>query len=558
MKRTLGSGGFGNVYLAYDAQANRLCAIKEIKIDTSDRIDAVVNEVMILQRCSQFSFIPRIYDWSFEDRGPYYKVAYVVMEYIDGKPLNHVTEWSPQSVAAFLHTMLHHLAQLHDEGFVHRDIKPANIILTHHTTYVLVDFGIAKAGAATRSVVRPIATPDFASPEQLYGLSTDARSDLYSLGATAYFLLTRKQISPLAQRHRTSVLEQLRKSRSDIPPALASTLNAMLQYDPDDRPAHARAALDLLDAPVRRVRRTVAGTLLLVLLIALLTFSLLNRDALAHAMTRVGEQIGIVGAEPDRPSFPQQAFEATLNAAGGTFAAVVYDVTYDRMIYVKNENKDFTAASLAKLPIAITAYQLAHAEQINLDDSITVEDQDRAGGTGSIQHAPTGSSFTIRELCRRMLSESDNTAGNMVLRVVGMDAVDRIMDQIGANDTRVERRFGPQFLNGGSDNRTTAADMLEVLQTLTKDGVLPASSREEILAAMRDTDRNKIAAGLPPNVGIAHKTGVLEGVEHDAAIITLPDQRYIIVLLSADLPSQADGQAAIAQASRIVFEWFGE
>lgn len=558
--RTLGSGGFGKVYLAFDRKLEQWCAVKEIRIDTAEQIDFVMNEVVMLKQCADLSFIPHIYDWSFEDIDPYYKIAYVFMEYIEGTPLNQIQEWSPQTITTFLTTMLDNLAQLHSRGFVHRDIKPANIILSTRNTYVLVDFGIAKSGAGTRSVVRPVATPDFASPEQLYGQSTDERSDLYSLGATAYFLVTRKRISPLTQRSKTHVLEQLRKHRPDIPPSVAQTINAMLQIDANDRPANAQTARDLLHPSSNRSRIMITALVLCVLLGVIFTLGVINRDAVAQTVAQIGEGIGLTRQEaPSRPPFPADQVEAAINTAGGVFGVAVYDVTYDQQIYSDNLDRVFPAASLAKLPIAITTYHLAQQEQINLNQQIALEDEDRASGTGTLQNAPTGSQYTTRELVQHMLSDSDNTAGNMLLRHIGFEAVNSLMNQLGAGQTRVQRLFGDEGARAtGSDNITSPQDMQILLLALVRDDILDANSRNEILDALRQSASDgKLAAGLPDSVDLAHKTGVLNGIEHDVGIVTLPDQQqYIIVVQSANLPDAAIGRAAIAQTSRIVYEWF--
>ena len=182
----LGQGGFGVVYAVADRRLNRRCAIKvvsSVSLVDQRRIEAEAS--LLGQYASRFPFIPDIYDiWSKQSQ------TYLVMEYIDGLTLNQVLPWPWPAAQAeeFLRTLLGYLAQIHAAGIIHRDIKPQNIKRTPEGRYVLLDFGIAKQGTATMTAAKGL-SPDYAPPEQISGEPTDARSDLYSLAATAYCLL---------------------------------------------------------------------------------------------------------------------------------------------------------------------------------------------------------------------------------------------------------------------------------------------------------------------------------------------------------------------------------
>jgi serine/threonine-protein kinase len=211
VERVLGNGGFGRVYLAYDRQHQRRCAIKEIRIEGPVDHNFVLHEIRTLEACAAWPFVPTIYDAFFQGSMDD-QTGYVVMEYIEGSPLGRIRPWTGAQIAHLLDAMLANLAQLHARGFVHRDIKPDNILLTPQGTYALVDFGIAKSGTHTRSIIHPVLTPQFAAPEQFQGLGTDNRSDLYSLGATAYLLLTGTSISAWDTKQRAQQLASLRHS----------------------------------------------------------------------------------------------------------------------------------------------------------------------------------------------------------------------------------------------------------------------------------------------------------------------------------------------------------
>lgn len=250
--RMLGRGGFGVVYEARDLRLNRPYAIKIIGVDPPILQQQVESEANILARhARKFPFMPEIYDiWSTGNR------TFLVMEFIDGMTLGEILDrhgtWSVVEVAQFLRTMLEQLAQLHGAGIIHRDLKPANIKRTVEGRYVLLDFGIAKHQPLTIAGVRAL-SPFYSPPEQINGGRTDARSDLYSLAATAYHLLMGKPPPSAAARMRDEhTLPTLNATWDQVPQALETVLFQMLELDPDMRPKNAQATLELLDSLAAR------------------------------------------------------------------------------------------------------------------------------------------------------------------------------------------------------------------------------------------------------------------------------------------------------------------
>ena len=246
LAQVLGQGGFAVVYEATDTRLGRRCAIKVVGSASRAGQEQVAAEANILsQNATRFPFMPDIYDiWTERAQ------TFLVMEYIDGPTLDELlgTPWRPAQVTAFLRTLLSNLAELHAVGIVHRDLKPANIKRTPQGRFVLLDFGIAKQGTVTLPAARALSL-DYGSPEQIRGQATDARSDLYSLGATAYHLVTGQPPLPAHVRLAHVALPAPSTLVPGIPPALETTILALLALDPAERPDHAAAALDLLGLP---------------------------------------------------------------------------------------------------------------------------------------------------------------------------------------------------------------------------------------------------------------------------------------------------------------------
>jgi serine/threonine protein kinase len=196
VKSLLGEGGMGAVYLAEHVKLGRKVAIKVLHahLASNDSIrNRFMNEAKTMAEL-QHPNIVSLLDYHEDQFG-----LYLIMEFIDGKPLDeyieHVSGPIPEDVAVPLFKQaLAAFQYAHDKKVVHRDIKPSNLIITSDGTLKVLDFGIAKivgndnykltkTGAHTGSVY-------YMSPEQVRGIDVDFRTDIYSLGITLYQMLT--------------------------------------------------------------------------------------------------------------------------------------------------------------------------------------------------------------------------------------------------------------------------------------------------------------------------------------------------------------------------------
>jgi serine/threonine-protein kinase len=252
IERVLGQGGFGAVYLAFDEILEQPCAVKENRSLSSEGGRQFLKEARLLANLRHPN-LPRV-THHFEIG----KSQFLVMDFVEGEdlaqhlgrvgrlPLEVVLRWARQIGAAL--SYLHGL----DPPVFHRDIKPANIKITPQGQAILVDFGIAKEAAPgqTTSTGAKGVTPGYAPPEQ-YGLGhTDARTDVYALGATLYALLTGKSPPDSVQRLLGTVeLASPETITPDLPPHVVRAIQLAMRPGKEDRLPDTATLIRLLGDP---------------------------------------------------------------------------------------------------------------------------------------------------------------------------------------------------------------------------------------------------------------------------------------------------------------------
>jgi serine/threonine-protein kinase len=251
--RKLGEGGMGEVWLAEHRLLKRPCAVKFIRGELAAQRAIAARferEVKAVTGLTHFNTV-RLYDYGRADDGSFY----YVMEYLNGPTLDTlVRQYGPLSAGRavyLLRQLCGALAEAHAAGMVHRDLKPGNIIIAtlggQHDVSKLLDFGLVHDFASSSEDVRltrtgtVLGTPTYMCPEQAGGEPVDARSDLYSLGAVAFFLLTCRppfesgNVGRLLSAHLTQPAPLVTAIRADVPADLTSVIDRCLAKDPAAR-----------------------------------------------------------------------------------------------------------------------------------------------------------------------------------------------------------------------------------------------------------------------------------------------------------------------------------
>jgi hypothetical protein len=202
----LGSGGMGAVYRAFDPSLDRYVAIKVLTHRDPRYVERFRREAQVLARIVHPGII-QIYEIVGNDDDTI--DPYIVMEYFDGQALDVLLKQGPLSplqVASVVRQCAEGLRRAHASNVVHRDIKPGNIMLSAAGEVKILDFGVAKLRDAKTDLTGEavLGTPFYMSPEQATGYAIDARSDIYSLGITAFHLLTGRK--PFEARSKVDVM----------------------------------------------------------------------------------------------------------------------------------------------------------------------------------------------------------------------------------------------------------------------------------------------------------------------------------------------------------------
>ena len=228
----------------------------------------------------------------------------------------------------------------------------------------------------------------------------------------------------------------------------------------------------------------------------------------------------------------------------------------------------FHAASTMKVPVMIELVRQAEAGSAALDQRVLLVNQfgsivdgsayalDPADDSDSSMYALVGQRVAVRDLMTHMITRSSNLATNAVIALVGAMRVDSTTHALGATRTRVLRGVEDQkAFDRGMNNVTTARDLATLMSAIARDrAASPAGCALMRDVLSRQEFNGEIPAGLPAGTKVAHKTGQITGVLHDAAII-YPATRppYVLVVLTRGIPDEKEARALIADVSRLVW-----
>ena len=218
-----------------------------------------------------------------------------------------------------------------------------------------------------------------------------------------------------------------------------------------------------------------------------------------------------------------------------------------------NGDSLYSAASIIKLPVLIRLFKSIEAKQMTIYDDMILTNYYQSPGSGNLQYAQTGRKYSLDQLAKTMIQDSDNTSTNMIMaKLGGMDDINAGLRDWGISKTYV-RTWLPDLTG---TNKTTAKDMAKLLYNLDNPGFLNINSREYIIDYMSHVKNNRlIAAGLGDGALFVHKTGDIGTMLGDAGIVYAQNGKKYIVVILANRPHNApQGKDFIVKASSLIYK----
>jgi beta-lactamase class A len=264
----------------------------------------------------------------------------------------------------------------------------------------------------------------------------------------------------------------------------------------------------------------------------------------------------------------EQQVAARIAAATGAQVAVAYvDVQNGDTLFIRADTV-YHAASTMKVPVMLELYKRASAGGLSLEQGLLVVNHFASAIDGSpYQLVPgedgdstlykeEGKRVPIERLIHLMITRSSNLATNILIALAGPDQVNQTMRSLGASRLTVRRGVQDiKAFDAGMINTTTARDLATVFLAIetgrAADGSATRAMRDHLLA---DEFNDRIPAGLPPGTPVAHKTGDITAVAHDAGIVYPPGRKpYVLVVLTKGIADGAESARLIADISRIIY-----
>jgi beta-lactamase class A len=219
-----------------------------------------------------------------------------------------------------------------------------------------------------------------------------------------------------------------------------------------------------------------------------------------------------------------------------------------------------------KVPVMIELFAQAHAGKLSLGDPLTIHNEFKSLVDGSPYtldsgddsdadiYKAIGTTWSLRQLCEAMITRSSNLATNLIIEKIGVDSIRARVHSLDADGMQVLRGVEDnKAFQKGMNNTTTARGLLVLLRAIAENRAGDPASCAEMLAILkRQTFNEAIPAGLPPGTGVAHKTGEITGVRHDAAIVYAPHP-FVLVILVRGINDRDKSSALMVSLTRALY-----
>ena len=297
----------------------------------------------------------------------------------------------------------------------------------------------------------------------------------------------------------------------------------------------------------------------------------------------------------ERAAAAQTEIERLAAGAQGSIGMAAWPVGSPERAIGANLDELYPTASTFKIPLLYELYRMADRGEVSLTERVTIKTRHRVPGSGVLQDLDPGLRPTIRDLAILMTVVSDNEATDLLYAIVGANRVHAGLRELGLTRMHVpldcrallydyvgmdpanpehtyalfdERARAGEYnregkawsdLEGSGNNLSTPREMAALCDAIERGVGLSAAGRAGVIDIMkRQKYADRIPAGLPENVVVAHKTGSIKGVRNDAGIVYASSGPYVIALFSKHLANERNGVSTLAELSRHAWQAFGD
>ena len=255
-----------------------------------------------------------------------------------------------------------------------------------------------------------------------------------------------------------------------------------------------------------------------------------------------------------KASFVRQVEQAAAKT-DGVVGYVVTDLTTKEQVTARLERQPFPTASTIKLSILYELLKQAEAGTLALDKPVPLDRAQVVAGSGVLQHLTTPA-ISLRDYAALMIILSDNTATNVVIDAVGTDKVNARMGAMGLADIRLRRKMMDlAAVRRGDENVASPASLAAIAELLWRGEGLSQESRDAALKILREVE-GQVRGAVPANVPVFLKTGSLDGVRAEAAVVEVQGRPFALAVMTTYLARDEDGDRAIREIASAAFSYF--
>lgn len=220
-----------------------------------------------------------------------------------------------------------------------------------------------------------------------------------------------------------------------------------------------------------------------------------------------------------------------------------------------NSSKLFPSASLVKVPIMAAVFAAEREGKLKLTDTLKVERRQKVKSSSRIYRARPGTKFKVSYLVEEMITHSDNTATNMIVDALGFGYLNQKFVEFGLKNTDLRRGvMDLKWRKAGIENYTTAEDMALLLEKIYHGELVSPEASAQMLAVLkRQKVNDRLPTGLPRNLVIAHKTGLLRDTVSDCGIIFTTEGDFIICVLTSDIRGYKSAKRFIGRVAQCTY-----